>query len=134
MPALNLLLQHFVDHLMLLNYGQALEFRGFDFDCVHGSAATADVLDLHVDVSNRIPYLRTFGCFDMLTLLTRPLSIFGTCRADALWPSPQCLYDVHVRDAAIGCATGVIDAECSYLRACAISEDEKAGDCCIPPV
>jgi hypothetical protein len=59
---------------------------------------------------------------------------FGVCCADALWFSPQRLYDARFRNAVIGRATGVIDAKCSYLRVCATSKDVKVGKYCIPPV
>lgn len=45
-PLCNLLLEHRIDHLMLLDYRQALELGRFNLDGVHGAAAPANVLDL----------------------------------------------------------------------------------------
>lgn len=35
MPALNLILQHLIDHLVLLDDGQALELGRLNFNCIH---------------------------------------------------------------------------------------------------
>lgn len=45
-PLCNLLLEHLVDHFMLLDYRQAFELGRFNLDGVHGAAAPANVLDL----------------------------------------------------------------------------------------
>jgi hypothetical protein len=46
MPLCNLILQHLVDQLMLLDHSQALELGRLNLDRIHRSAAAADVLDL----------------------------------------------------------------------------------------
>ena len=46
MPALDLVLQYFVDQLVLLDDGQALELPTFDVEGVHGAATAANILDL----------------------------------------------------------------------------------------
>ena len=51
MPLCDLLLQHLVDQLVLLDHRQAFELWRFDVQCVHGSATAADVLHLSLNVS-----------------------------------------------------------------------------------
>lgn len=46
MPLRNLLFQHLIHHLMLLNHRQALELCRLDFQRIHGATATAYVLHL----------------------------------------------------------------------------------------
>lgn len=46
MPLCDFLLQHLVDKLMLFDHRQALEPGRLNLDCVHRTAATADILDL----------------------------------------------------------------------------------------
>ena len=46
MPLCDLLLQHLVDQLVLLDHRQALELGRLNLDCVHRSASAADVLYL----------------------------------------------------------------------------------------
>ena len=46
MPLCNLLLQHLIHQLMLFDDRQALELRRLNLDRIHGTAATADILDL----------------------------------------------------------------------------------------
>jgi hypothetical protein len=48
MPLCDLLLQHLVDQLVLLDYRQALKLGRLNLDRVHRSAATADVLYLEI--------------------------------------------------------------------------------------
>lgn len=48
MPLCDLLLQHLVNQLVLLDHSQTLEFGRLDFNRIHRSAAAADVLYLEV--------------------------------------------------------------------------------------
>jgi hypothetical protein len=48
MPLCDLLLQHLVDQLVLLDHRQALELGRLNLDRVHRSAAAADVLYLNL--------------------------------------------------------------------------------------
>jgi hypothetical protein len=51
MPLRDLLLEHLVHQLVLLDHCQALEFRRFNVQRVHGPATAADVLHLSLNVS-----------------------------------------------------------------------------------
>jgi hypothetical protein len=46
MPPRNLLLEHLIHKLMLLDDRQPRKLARLDFDGVHGAAAAADILDL----------------------------------------------------------------------------------------
>jgi hypothetical protein len=51
MPLRDLLLEHLVHKLVLFDHCQALEFRRFNVQRVHGPATAADVLHLSLNVS-----------------------------------------------------------------------------------
>lgn len=63
-PLSNLLLEHLVDHFMLLDYRQAFELGRFNLDGVHGAATPANVLDLggKVSVPFTHPLVRSLWC------------------------------------------------------------------------
>jgi hypothetical protein len=55
MPARNLLLEHLIDHFMLLDHAQAVEPRALNLQRIHGATPAADILHLvrhHVSLRN----------------------------------------------------------------------------------
>jgi hypothetical protein len=64
MPSLNLLLQHFINHLMLFDDRQSLKLRTLDLQRIHGPASTADILDLHTKIVS--DYYVSYGYYDPL--------------------------------------------------------------------
>ena len=51
MPPLNLLFQHLIHHLVLLNDAQAFELLALNLQLIHGSTPTADIFDLARNMS-----------------------------------------------------------------------------------
>lgn len=54
MPPLDLLFQHLIHHLVLLNDAQPLELLALNLQRIHGPTPTADILNLARNMSARI--------------------------------------------------------------------------------
>lgn len=63
MPPLNLLLEHFIDHLMLLYNALPLKSTAHDIQPEHAATPAGDVLDLEADGVELFPQLEEDGTF-----------------------------------------------------------------------
>lgn len=79
MPLGNLRLQHLIYQLVLLDYCQALEFRGLNLNRIHRAAASADVLNLG---SGSACHSHSILCPTSDATVARFGSVLSVCRCD----------------------------------------------------